>query len=564
MRILSTLMLAGLLAATGCADQGPLVPEPVEVVVVAPDSVEMVVGESQSLTVTVYGRSGRVLEGRAVAWTMDVYAVASVNGAGLVTALSEGAVTLKATSEGKSGSSMIVVRPDPEGVAPVSVETESLAEAIQGQGYSQQLEAVGGSGGYSWVLDAGSLPSGLTLSPIGMISGTPSGAGNASFRVRVTDAGDRSATADLSIPVVQALVVHTGALEDGEAGEKYSAQLQAVGGRGTLTWSLTGAATSWLSVSPAGMLSGTATAAGAVTVTVAVADESGQQASRQLNIIVRDPLAVAAITLPMATQGRAYAAQLVATGGDGSYSWDLERGGLPAGVTLTTGGALTGTPTDGGEFAFTVRVTDGAQRVATRSLSITVERAPTIQTGSLPAGEVGAAYAAQLQASGGTGVYSWSLTGGSLPDGLTLSPSGAISGTATVVGSSTFTVRVTDEAGATDSRAISIVIAQIQELSDGVAVTDIDGAAGSIRYFAIQVPAGSARLTVSLSGGTGDADLYVRHGALPQEYVYDCRPFRPGSEETCTFMAPAAGSWYIMLRGYAAYAAVRLVATVEE
>jgi large repetitive protein len=563
MRILLSLALTGILVAAACTDggQGPLVPEAVEAVVVEPDSVELVVGGSQALAVTAYGRNGRVLEGRAVAWTMDVGAVVSMDTAGVVTALAEGTVTLTATSEGKSGRATVVVHPEPETIDPISILTESLAEAIEGQGYSQQLEAVGGSGGYSWVLAAGSLPAGLTLSPTGMISGTPAGPGTASFRVRATDSGDRSAAADLSIAVLQALAVHTWTLPDAEVGEEYAAQLQAVGGRGTLTWTLTGEAAGWLTVSAAGALSGTPMASGTSTVTVAVADESGQQATRQLPIVVRAPLAVAAISLPTATQGRAYAAQLVATGGDGVYTWSLEHGALPSGVALTAGGALTGTPTDGGEFTFTVQVTDGAGRVATRSLSLTVARAPTIQTGSLPAGDVGSSYAAQLQATGGTGAYTWSVIEGVLPDGLTLSSTGTITGTPLTVGNSTFTVRVADEAAATHSRAFTIVIAQIEALSNGVVVTGIGGEAGSSRYYAIEVPTGATQLTVATSDGTGDVDLYIRRGALPQEYVYDCRPFRPGNEETCTVTAPAAGYWYIMLRGHAAYADVRLVAS---
>jgi len=457
---------------------------------------------------------------------------------------------------------------DPGPLAPtpgadVLVETGNLAEAIQGQGYSQQLAAAGGSGGYSWVLAAGSLASGLTLSPTGLISGTPSGAGTSSFRVRVTDSGGRSATAELSIGVVQALAVHTSGLADAEVGQVYVAQLQAAGGRGTLTWSLSGEAASWLTLSAAGVLSGTPPTPRASAVTVAVVDASGQQATRQLPIIVRSPLTVAAISLPAATEGRAYAAQLVATGGDGSYWWALESGALPAGMALTTGGALTGTPMAGGEFAFTVRATDGAGRVATRSLALTVERAPTIQTGSLPPAEVGASYTAQLAATGGTGAYTWSVTHGALPGGLTLSSNGTITGTPTLMGTSNFTVRVTDGAAVTHSRELSIVIAHLQELSSGVAVTGITGAAGGVRYYAIQVPPGATRLTVAMSGGTGDMDLYVRRGALPQEFAYDCRPFRPGNDETCTFVAPTAGTWYIMLRGYAAYADVRLVATVE-
>jgi hypothetical protein len=564
MRVVSSLVLTGLLAATGCADQGPLVPEPVEAVVVEPDDLDLVVGESHALTVTVYGRNGRVLEGRAVAWTMTADGIVSVNSASVVTALATGTVTLTATSEGVSGSAVVVVRPDSGGVEPVEILTDSLAEAIQGQEYGQQLEAVGGSGGYSWVLAAGSLPSGLTLSPAGAISGTPVGGGASTFRVRATDSGGRSDTADLSIQVVQALAVQTGTLPDAEVGTDYAAQLQAAGGRGPLVWSLTGEASSWLTVSSAGALSGSPTAAGTSSVIVAVADESGQQATRQLTLVVRAPLAIAAMTLPRGTQGRAYAAQLVATGGDGAYTWGLDGGALPAGVTLGTGGALTGTPAVAGDFTFTVRVGDGANRLATRSLTLTVDPAPTIQTGSLPIGDVGASYAAQLQATGGTGAYTWSVTDGALPDGLTLSSSGAISGIPTAVGSSTFTVRVTDEAAAIDSRAFTLVIAQVEELANGVSVTGITGEAGSSRYYVIQVPAGATRLIVSISGGSGDADLYVRRGALPQTYVYDCRPFRPGNEETCTFVGPAAGSWYIMLRGHEAYADVRLLATVEE
>jgi hypothetical protein len=561
-RILLRLALTGLVFAASCTDggQGPLLPEAVVAVVVEPDSVELVVGGSQAFAATVYGRNGRVLEGRAVTWAMDVGAVASVDDAGVVTALAEGTVTLTATSEGKSGQATVAVRPGPETMDPVSIQTESLADAIEGQTYSQRLAAVGGSGGYSWVLAAGSLPAGLTLSPTGLISGTPAGPGTSSFRVRATDSGDRSATADLSITVVQTLAVHTWTLPDAEVGQEYAAQLQTVGGRGTLAWTLTGEAAAWMTVSAAGALSGTPMVPGASAVTVAVADESGQQATRQLPIVVRAPLAVAAISLPTATQGRVYAAQLVATGGDGAYTWSLEGGALPAGVALTTDGVLTGTSTDGGEFTFTVQVTDGAERSATRSLSLVVERAPTIQTGSLPPGDVGRPYEAEIQAAGGTGAYTWSVIEGTLPDGLTLSSSGTITGTPVMVGSSAFTVQVTDEAGATHSRTLSVVVARIEELSNGVAVTGIDGDAGSSRYYAIEVPTGATQLTVATSGGTGDVDLYIRRGELPREYVYDCRPYRPGNEETCTVTSPIAGYWYVMLRGHPAYADVRLVA----
>lgn len=254
-------------------------------------------------------------------------------------------------------------------------------------------------------------------------------------------------------------------------------------------------------------------------MTVAVSGESGQEATRELPITVLGPLVVAEISLPAGTKGRAYAAQLVATGGDGAYMWSLESGTMPAGLSLESGGALTGTPSAGGTFAFTVRVTDGADRTATPALAITVERAPTIQTQSLPPGDVGAGYSAQLAATGGTGAYSWSITQGELPAGLTLSPAGAITGTPTTTGTATFTVQVTDEASVTHSRAFTMVVGQILSLTSGVAVTGIAGEAESVRYYSIDVPADATALTVGITGGTGDVDLYVRSELLPERRV---------------------------------------------
>jgi hypothetical protein len=466
-----------------------------------------------------------------------------------------------------SGSALMVAcgddGPTAPAVDPVSVETRTLPEAIEGRTYSHQLAAAGGRGAYSWVIAAGSLPGGLTLSPAGVISGTPVGAGSSSFRVRATDADNRNGTGELAISVVQALAVHTTSLPEAQVGVAFAAQIQPVGGRGTLTWTLTGNAATWLTVSANGALSGVPTVAGASSVTVTVTDQSGQQVSRTFPIDVREPLAVAAATLPVGTEGRAYAAQLVAVGGSGTYTWTVANGALPAGLTMTAGGAIVGMPTGAGEFTFTAQVTDGAARVATRAFSLTVERAPTIQTATLAPAEIGVPYAAQLAATGGTGAYTWSVAEGTLPVGLTLSPGGAISGTPTATGSASVTVRVTDEAGRTHTRAFTLVVAQIQLLATGVAVEGISGAVGSVRYFAIEVPAGATRFTAAISGGTGDADLYIRRGALPQEFVYDCRPLRLGNEETCTVTAPASGFWYIMLRGHADFAGVRLVATYE-
>ena len=99
-----------------------------------------------------------------------------------------------------------------------------------------------------------------------------------------------------------------------------------------------------------------------------------------------------------------------------------------------------------------------------------------------------------------------------------------------------------------------------QNLSNGVPVTGISGAAGSERFYMIVVPSGQDELEISISGGTGDCDLYVRKDAVPTTTTYDYRPYKVGNDETVTVANPAAGTWYIMLRGYTAYSGVTLVA----
>ena len=98
------------------------------------------------------------------------------------------------------------------------------------------------------------------------------------------------------------------------------------------------------------------------------------------------------------------------------------------------------------------------------------------------------------------------------------------------------------------------------QLANGVPVTGLAGAAGSTRYWTVTVPAGATNLSITTAGGTGDADLYVRFGSQPTTATYDCRPYQTGNAETCTFAAPQAGTYHVMLRGYSAFSGVSLTA----
>lgn len=97
-------------------------------------------------------------------------------------------------------------------------------------------------------------------------------------------------------------------------------------------------------------------------------------------------------------------------------------------------------------------------------------------------------------------------------------------------------------------------------LEKGVAKTGISGAAGSEAFFTIDVPAGATNLTFNITGGTGDADLYVRFGSAPTQTSYNCRPFLSGSTESCSFAAPSTGTYHVMVRGWNAISGISLVA----
>src|SRR5207302_31446 len=139
-------------------------------------------------------------------------------------------------------------------------------------------------------------------------------------------------------------------------------------------------------------------------------------------------------TSPLAagTANAAYSQTLAATGGSGSYTWSITFGTLPAGLTLSSGGVISGTPTAVGTSNFTVLVTDSVSQTASKPFALTINSALSISTTSpLPTGTANVAYSQQLTTSGGTGALTWSLTFGTLPAGLTLTNGGRTSCRAT-------------------------------------------------------------------------------------------------------------------------------------
>jgi len=240
--------------------------------------------------------------------------------------------------------------------------------------------------------------------------------------------------------------ITTASLPFGVAGTAYNATLAAAGGSGPYTWAITAGKPAWLSINSAtGALTGTPpnTTGSPFTLAVQVTDNCGVVVSKNLSLTVYPPLSITTSTLPAGTVNTLYTTTtLTATGGSGTYvNWAVTGGALPAGLSLNaTTGAISGTPTAPANASITFQVTDSIGLTATRSLTLTVNwPAVVITPATLRTAEVSNAsgnpvYAgATLAATGGNGTYTWTISGGALPGGLTLSSAGVISGT---VGSS--------------------------------------------------------------------------------------------------------------------------------
>ena len=266
---------------------------------------------------------------------------------------------------------------------PLTITTSSLPSGTVGSGYSTSLTATGGTTPYSWTVTLGALPAGLSLSQGGMISGTPTSAGQSNFTVQVTDSSSpiQKATKPLSISISStgaSLTITSASLPNGIVGTAYSSTLTATGGTLPYSWTVTsGALPEGLSLSQGGTISGTPTSAGASNFTVQVTDSSSpvQKVSKAFDPTVISKLTITGTIKPNAVSGQAYSSTDTASGGIPAYTWSVSSGTLPPGLELAaTTGTISGTPNQDGTYNFTLKVVDSGspEQSATQPDKITV------------------------------------------------------------------------------------------------------------------------------------------------------------------------------------------------
>ena len=265
-------------------------------------------------------------------------------------------------------------------------------------------------------------------------------------------------------------------LPQGVQGKPYSGSLQATGGMWPYKWSVSsGTLPPGISLSSStGKLSGTPTKTGKFQAMFEVNDRMDDDSAQagQISVTSTSPstspsatssktLTITAVSLPKATLNDPFSVQLQASGGEAPYTWSIIGGAFPSGLSMSSGGQISGTPTATGTFTATVQVVDSTQpqaQTAMTNLTIVVIAALQVTTSSLTGGTVSQSYNAQLNAAGGSSPYTWTIASGELPSGLYLSNSGAISGTPDTAGTSSFTAVVKDSTGNTAQKGLSISI----------------------------------------------------------------------------------------------------------
>jgi uncharacterized repeat protein (TIGR01451 family) len=359
-------------------------------------------------------------------------------------------------------------------IAPLVINTGTLPNGVEGVAYNQIVMTTGGLAPVTFAVTAGALPPGTMLNAAtGAITGPPTMGGAFNFTITATDSFNPAQT-DAQAYTVLILQITTAALPNGTVNVAYNQPLAVTGDVAPVGWTLapgSGPLPPGLMLDAAtGIISGTPTQAGTFNFTAQATDSDSpaRTHTRALSITINAappaPLVITTGTLPNGVEGAPYNQTVTTTGGQAPVTFAVTAGALPPNVMLNAAtGAVTGTPTMGGTFNFTITATDSFNPVQTDAQAYTV-LILQITTAALPNGTENVPYNQPLAITGEIAPVNWTLAPGSgpLPPNLLLDPStGVISGTPTQAGLFGFTVQATDSGNPprTHTRALTLTIA---------------------------------------------------------------------------------------------------------
>lgn len=412
----------------------------------------------------------------------------------------------------------------------LTISAASVLNINVGQDYTQTFNFAGGFGPYNNYSITG-LPAGLTqtasTSNSVTISGKPSAQG--SFTIGVS--GSDSSSGNGPFNVSQNFTLNIGApdlvLSPSAGGlnatyaSPYSQSFATSGGIGPYQYSVIGTLPNGISLnSNSGLLSGSSTQSGSFSFAIKSTDTGSTGSGAPFSVQNNYTLNVAAPTIAITptspaagVSGIAYSATLSASGGIGQYTYSVSSGALPTGLVLSTSGQITGTPTRVGAFNFVILARDANGQTGTANLTINIGVATlTITPTSLPNGAQGIDYNQTISVSGGVAPYSFAITSGALPSGLSLNAtSGVISGAPTSSGAANFTLTVTDSSGGTQASASVIynmdVIARPNPVNDAQVRAIVQAQTSSTKRFgSVQINNFTSRLEKLHNSSSGGFD----------------------------------------------------------